>query len=352
MHNRFTKGKNRITSISKLARVSRQARKLFSGSAFASATWGHQASGISDSNLIALERDALACTGIIPQGRCRTVALAISYGILGTPKARIIRETIRAWVDVSRFSTNIIDDIRVAWSVAVSNITKSAKPRDLVKGIMSNLICILLAAGWHPSVYNCWRDDAGDVWTLTDFSVSPDIVASAVIKAVCARDLVRASTHYNGKGIQHGIDYHNTMACTRSLKDSQYPLKCAMESILAAATWPEDRIHSIHASVSPICKRCGEPLCDALHVFWTCPANANIEDEEVTSTQNLISSAVSSSEEYPCMWLRGILPEKFTTIEPFYNPTHLLKIEYVNKTNSPIRWGSGSYYRDASGGIF
>ncbi len=125
-----------------------------------------------------------------------------------------------------------------------------------------------------------------------------------------------------------------------------------MKSILAAATWLEDRIRSIHPSVSPACKRCGEPLCDALHVFWTCPANTYIEDEEVTSTQNLIPSAVEFSVEFPCMWLRGILPAKFTTIQQYFKPTDLLKIDYINKTHSQICWSSGTYYGDASGGPF
>ncbi len=41
--------------------------------------------------MLGLERDALASTGISPAGRCRTLALAVSFGVLGTPRARIIR---------------------------------------------------------------------------------------------------------------------------------------------------------------------------------------------------------------------------------------------------------------------
>ncbi len=100
VHKRNIKAKHRIKKIAKIARISRKARKLFSGSAFSAATWGHQASGFSDSRISALESDALACTGINPSGRCRTIALAISYGILGAPRTRIIRETVQAWIQL------------------------------------------------------------------------------------------------------------------------------------------------------------------------------------------------------------------------------------------------------------
>ncbi len=378
LKNRFTKRKNKITRISKLARISRKAKKLFSGSAFASTTWGHQACGLSSSEVISLERDALSCTGIKPAGRCRAISLAISFGILGTPRARIVRETIRSWFDVLSQSKDQFSDIRVAWSIAVEELSVAstvvsqalaeneaflcknasfslrrcanvpAKP----KGIMSNLISILVAAGWQPTLFNCWTDESGDRWVLTDFSVSSDVVANAIIKAFFSKELVRAATHYNGKGIQDGIDFHNSMFIPRTLKDTQYPLKCALETVLGAGAWPEARINSIHPSHSPACTRCGCPLDDALHSFWTCPANSSIEEPSVVDSQNLIDEAVANADEFPCMWLRGILPAKFTYIDPLYNPTQYLKMKYTNKTDTDIVWGSGTYYGDSSGGLF
>ena len=69
------------------------------------ATWGHQAAAISDSKTVELEKDALACSGINPAGRCRTLALPTAYGVLGTPRARIYREILRAWFDIIRNSS-------------------------------------------------------------------------------------------------------------------------------------------------------------------------------------------------------------------------------------------------------
>ena len=94
-------------------------RKLITGYAFPVATLGHRAAAISASRVVELEKDALACSGINPAGRCRTLALPTAYGILGTPRARIYRETMRAWFDILRNSTpELHNQIRVAWGKA------------------------------------------------------------------------------------------------------------------------------------------------------------------------------------------------------------------------------------------
>ena len=87
------------------------------------ATWGHQAAAISDSKIVELEKDALACSGINPAGRCRTLALPTAYGILGTPRARIYRETLRAWFDIIRNpSVEVHNQIRVVWGKAKEHV--------------------------------------------------------------------------------------------------------------------------------------------------------------------------------------------------------------------------------------
>ena len=97
LSDRMAKSKARMKKISKLAVLNRRARKLFTGSAFAMATWGHQAAAISDAKMLELERDALSCSGINPAGRCRTIGLVVAYGVQGTLRAGVVRETMRAW---------------------------------------------------------------------------------------------------------------------------------------------------------------------------------------------------------------------------------------------------------------
>ena len=94
-NSRFPKSEHRINRIANIARVTRAARKMFTGSAFAAATFGHQAGGVSNSQVVTLERAALACSGLSPKGRCRTIALCAVFGINGSTRAGPTRETLR-----------------------------------------------------------------------------------------------------------------------------------------------------------------------------------------------------------------------------------------------------------------
>ena len=105
---------------------------------------------------------------------------------------------------------------------------------------MTNIIYILFRANWRPNQFNCWVDDKGDTWVLTDSSVSLDVVSSALIKRYVMLDLAIASSHYLGLGMQNGIDFHTTMRLSRSLGSNRYPFKCMLETLLAAATWPAE----------------------------------------------------------------------------------------------------------------
>ena len=185
------------------------------------------------------------------------------------------------------------------------------------------------------------------MWALTQASVSPDIVSAAVTKSYLKLDLARAAHHYNGAGLEGGIDYHNTMSVIRTVGKKDYNFRCALESILAAATWPAARVHSINPSFPSSCPRCGDPSDTALHTFWQCPCNANIGDT-VQNTQSLVAAAVARSEETPCLWLRGILPLSLMKVERQYLPRSDLEIEYTGQCS----WNSGTYYGDASGGEF
>ena len=176
------KAKNRFSRIASIAKHTRKARKLFTGSGFAAATWGHQGSSLSDSRMVELERHALASTGSKPAGRCRTIALVLAFGLQGTPRSRIVRETMKAWFEVlAQLKPNVIEDLRVAWAKCRDAI--KADPRDInVRGFLSNLVLLLTRASWVPETLNCWEDPRGDKWTLTSASSPPDIISNAMKK--------------------------------------------------------------------------------------------------------------------------------------------------------------------------
>ena len=94
--------------------------------------------------------------------------------------------------------------------------------------------------------------------------------------------------------------------------------------------------------------RCGAEVETSLHTFWTCPANNNLTEEEVTSTQGLIPAAERQANIMPCFWLRGLMPDHMSYIED--EPTTQLIVTY-DGPGQPS-WGSGTYYGDGSGGEF
>jgi len=351
---RFVKIKNRNLKISSLSKISRLTRKLYTGSSYAAQTWGHQGSGISESTIIDMERDALASTGIRSGGRCRCMALLVSFGQLGTPRARVIRDTFRNWFSLLNQSTpqNILD-IRVAWAKAKDNFLDCNYNVSGVHGIMSNVIYIVHHAGWNPICFNCWVDTNGDSWSIGNFKVSPDIIAAQITYSYIQQSVKRASEHYDGKGMQEGIDVGSTIRYVRSIKthyELSYQYKAALETIIAGACWPAARINAINPDVSDLCPRCKTEPETSLHTFWTCRCNTDIDIQAVQATQELIPKAVAGSGEDECLWLRGILPSKYTFIDPIYAPSDNENIVYNNENN--IDWKNMVYYGDASGGVY
>jgi len=300
-NSRFNKAKTRMLRISRLARVSKHSRKLFYGSGFSAQTWGHQACAFSPSQLLSLERSALACAGIKAEGRCRTVALATAYAVLGPHRARIVRQTLRAWFSIVRtLSETQINDLRAAWSRARDALVDNDSMHQ-VYGLMSNVIFMLNQAQWAPRAYNVWQDHEGSTWAMTEHSFSPGIVA-AITKAFLLLDCARFKNHPNGKGIKDGFDYHNTMSVYRNISFSSYRYKCTLEAITCGTIWTAGRIHAIHPPFPPHCSRCGGMHVETdVHRYWLCPANDHILDEGVQNTQDLRNNIEEKSADIPCL---------------------------------------------------
>ena len=217
----------------------------------------------------------------------------------------------------------------------------------------------LIQAKWTPTAYDRWIDTIGTKWVLTDNTVSPDLVAAKVAQSFFHISLQSASKHFNGYGMQDGIDVNNTMAHLRNTKTNNqvsYQYVAALETIMAGACWPASRIHAIKPSVPNLCPRCNMHEEDSLHTFWTCPHNRLIEESAVQNSQYLIDEAVSSATDEPCLWLRGILPSHHMNISDEYTPSDTLKIyhEFSQscRQEQDIVWDSGLYYGDASGGVY
>lgn len=117
--------------INKIAKQSRKARVLFSGSAFSANTWGHQPVALPLSVFSSLELNAGKATGILNAGRCRFAALVVAFGPRGHPIARISKELFTSWFQLlqdflcSEFSVALVSS---AWNIAKVKFSKPCTP--------------------------------------------------------------------------------------------------------------------------------------------------------------------------------------------------------------------------------
>ena len=358
--NRKTKIIQRKNRINNIAKISRRAKILYTGSALPAETWGHQASGLSPSHILAIERDAIRCTGI-GTGYCRTIALRVFYGPYTTPYARIIKELVISWFRVYKLNMCGIPIINIskAWHIALNKIVAFPTNTNNIRGIMTNIINMLLTLNWKPTHFNEWTDRNGEKWKLC-LDESPRDLIRQLISDFNDRELIKASSFRSAIGIEGNICWPFTLAL-HNKTNIDYSQKSALETILCGACWPNDRINSCYGDIPSTCTRCGHPKDDEFHMFWECPFTLAIKDENVSTTNHLARAAKDGLGTAACMWLRGLLPLSLASIEALEEfpgqwaaPSIIEPIyEEYDCSNSVFKSvTSGTYYGDASGGDF
>ncbi len=166
---RFTKTSKRNAKVGRLAKLSRRARVLFSGSQYSANTWGHQVTHLTQSQIDSLEKRGANATGITEAGRCRTMALIVGYGPRGHPIPRIIKELFTEWFravrTIARMGEAAFNNLRTAWGIARANLADkysasvqhykvhTVRPSH---GIMHNVIIWLYKLGWNPMAIDRW----------------------------------------------------------------------------------------------------------------------------------------------------------------------------------------------------
>jgi len=155
---RILKTKPRNSKTVALAKISRRARILFTGSVFPAATWGHEAGGLDIKDIIRLETDAANATGV-NKGRCRFTTLSVCYGPTGTIKYKLLLQLLKSWIATVRqmHKLNKLHELRSAWRSAVHYYKQLPNPipKTKARGMMSNVITLLLDISWNPITYNC-----------------------------------------------------------------------------------------------------------------------------------------------------------------------------------------------------
>ena len=140
-----------------------------------------------------------------------SLSVLVAFGPQGTPRARLIRETIREWfLFVRSLSPGSVNALRCAWAKCATFLKgmyrlRASSITNHIRSLMSNVIVLLLKAQWDPTAFNVWKATDGSLWIMNDSNTSPEAVTTALIHAYLHLEYSRASCHYNGGGFQDGL---------------------------------------------------------------------------------------------------------------------------------------------------
>ena len=233
--------------------------------------WGHQVAHITQAQIESIEKRGANASGIFEAGRCRTLTLIVSYGPRGHPVARVLKELFSEWFKAVRSMAKLGDtafnNLRAAWGRARANLADKYSARiqhckvHTVKpsyGIMHNVITWLYKLGWNPMSVDRWCSPNGDEYLMSDLNFPAHLIIFDIVDSYNAIKLKHASGHRNGKGIETAIDYSSTFCLMATKKvTNNYPQKAALETVMAAAIWPNQRVHDAYPEVSSFAQGVG-----------------------------------------------------------------------------------------------
>ena len=402
---RVAKATKKARRISNLARSVRRASILAHTGALPQASWGSAVLGFAPTVMRNFRAAMASASGIVARGRCPSTAIAITMGPSKDPAVSIPMDQVALWVDLWRGDASLRTLAarywRTAWkrvtatttTAAVDAITagrsqlleRSQEAPELqllqcdavraqwnnVLGPLTATMAVLYDQGWNLENPTKWVDPSGQGWH-PDFNADKapfiQLVGSFAVKKVWQR----ASLGWNAKGVENGVDWTATLALYKHIatahasydnEDYQFAQESSMEGqsecwpptsaawlelLMTGGYWPQQRVADIHSHATPMCPRCGQHPETALHLLWECSANQDIDDQRVTDTQALVHQSRNGAAQYPCLWLRGLLPSSAVVVNtPFLENEQLF---YVAR-DSEGSWPGGIYHSDASGGV-
>ncbi len=218
IRHRFIKTTKRSNKIGRIAKITKRSRVLFSGSQYSANTWGHQVVHFTQAQIDSIEKRAALATGIHEAGRCRSLALIISYGPRGHPIARILKELFSEWFRavraVAKLGAIAWQNLISAWPLARANLAdkySAGVQHDRVSeiktthGMMSNVIIWLYKLGWNPAALQKWVSPDGTEYVLSNLNFPTHLIVFAVVDSLNDINLRKAARHRNGKGMEKGV---------------------------------------------------------------------------------------------------------------------------------------------------
>ena len=120
--------------------------------------------------------------------------------------ARIIKETFTAWFQVLKTYKEWdlpFTELRLAWS-------KVKQGDNSTRGIMSNVISLLLELKWQPLAVDAWVSPKGETFRLTSLSYPIHLILKELVDSYNDMQFPRAALHHNGSVSYTHLRAHET----------------------------------------------------------------------------------------------------------------------------------------------
>lgn len=307
---RKKKAEVRNTRVIKL-KVKRARRKLFSIAIVASQGYHVRAQGMPPTVIHRL-RSQLAKHLGAKAGWCSHTIIAIEAGY-SDPEVRFKLDAVKQHFETWTTMPELRGGIEKAWAKkeAWLGVTPANQRWYYIQRPLCVMQAVVRAEGWHTPKPNKWRDHEDTRWFFPDAYDESPAFFHWWAKRVRQNQWGRAAQHWHTTGSEQG-------ACVQVVKQHIARLrrqdKCREAQlalcIACGSMWTGARVKAAGLSQDDKCQLCGA-VDDDFHQAWGgCPVIEAAALPEVVRTKHWERRASEQAERYPCLWLRGLLPEE------------------------------------------
>ena len=138
-------------------------------------------------------------------------------------------------------------------------------------GIPTNIVFLLYTIGWEPAQCARWIQPGGIVWTMPPTGFPTLHIVYAIQDTISMQLCSKASQFHNGKGLESGLAWPESMKVIRAHKKSDPRFSYGLESLMCACEWSPRRVALAFPKLPVVSCQCGEDSPDDMHQKWTCP---------------------------------------------------------------------------------
>ena len=288
--NRWTGFKSRVSRISMLSKVTKQAAKLFS-SHVSMATYGDASIGTDPMQQKLLMQAGSKAAGRFGFQACPTTVCAIALREL--PSVRPVRKLFAWWL---RWFGEIQQDVSLvaklseAWSSWRDTFRKlTSKERwKAVNGPSQAIMAHMLDWGWSPVYPSWWVKPPCESATVGLSAASDALLLMQVTEAAEQHEWTKAAQHDGSEGLEGGTpSFLYYLAAKKSIEKMKLPgISKALSNTVAGGALLGSRF-----SPQRKCLRCNSGATESWrHKFYECPGNSLAAIKELFIDLDLVGS--------------------------------------------------------------